>query len=145
MIKPIILAASAAAVVASASPVCADPFTSSLDEAPRGASATVNIRIPFGPRTTATEEPSYGLSFNYGRSYGSPDLDNRVMTRAITLGDLRFNADGLAKAQVASFDLADFGRDTPKDPRMNLFEGPFGWPEYAIIGGAALIVALVAF
>lgn len=139
MIKSIALAASAAFLFASATPAAANAFDR-YEDGTRGISATVNLKIPFGGKA-GVERPNYGMTLNYGRSFARPGLDGRVVTRAATLADLRFNGDGLAKAQVASFDLRQAGKTA--DPRLRLFDGPLGPPEYAILGGAAVIVALL--
>lgn len=142
MDRSIIAALAAAAIIASASPAGADPFAPPTERAPLGATAALSLKVPLGPKTAASERPSYGLSFNYGRSVGNPYLDGRPVSQALKLGDLRFDSEGLASARLASFDLRDFGRSADKD-RMNIFDGPFGPIEYAIIGGAAVVVAIL--
>lgn len=141
MIKQIAMAASAALVVASASPAFADPFAFSDNTTPHGATATINFKMALGGPATKPERASYGLTFAYGQRVGEPPVIGRPEAQALTFGDLRFNADGLERAELASFDLADL----EADPRMNIFDdGNFGTTELVLIGvGAGLILALV--
>ena len=105
-------------------------------EAPKGATATANIRIPLGGQKKAKDKMSYGLTVGIGKSNGA-DLDGRTMTRELRLADLRFNSDGRIKqANVASFDLANLDQDR----RMNLSgEGNTLW---IIVGLVAAGVAI---
>jgi hypothetical protein len=81
-------------------------------DAPRGATATVNFRVPLGASPQqADRQMSYGLTLSYGQPVGAM-LDGRPMTRAINLADLRFDTGGeLRNARVASFDLANLDQD----------------------------------
>src|SRR5688572_21913988 len=72
-------------------------------DAPRGATATVNLRVPMGRENA--RRASYGLTLGYGQTMGTQDLDGRTMTRAVNLADLRFTGSELRQARVASFDL----------------------------------------
>src|SRR5688572_852664 len=83
--------------------------------APRGANATINLRVPMGREHR--DRASYGLSFGYGRTTGDPNLGNLTTSRAITFADFRFTGTNLRQARVASFDLANL--DETKR-RMNL-------------------------
>jgi hypothetical protein len=86
-------------------------------DAPRGATATANLRVPLGRQAKA--KPTYGLTFGYGRRMGA-GLDGREATRQLRFADLRFSSDGRIKqANVASFDLANLDRDR----RLNLTGG----------------------
>jgi hypothetical protein len=74
-------------------------------EAPRGATGTVNLRLPLGVRETAG--PTYGFTFGIGKPVGA-SMDGHERTRQMRLADLRFNSKGqLHQAKVASFDLAN--------------------------------------
>ena len=102
-------------------------------DAPRGVSATVNLRVPFG-RTPSAGRASYGLTLGYGQSY-APGLDGRTATRAVNVADLRFSRGELSQARLASFDLAHLDRDR----RMNLVGKKSTLLLGAIIVGAILI------
>ena len=78
-------------------------------DAPRGATATVNLRVPIGREQR--ERATYGLTFGYGQDVGSPTLDARSMSRSMRLADFRFSGTELRQAQVASFDLANIDED----------------------------------
>ena len=71
-------------------------------DAPRGATATVNLRVPLGTsRQQADRRMSYGLTLGYGQTVGAPTLDGRTATRSVNLADLRFNNSGeLRNARV---------------------------------------------
>ena len=101
-------------------------------DAPRGATATVNLRIPFGAENRRT---TYGLSLAYGQETGA-FLDGRPVTRSVGLADFRFTGDGLDQARVASFDLANLDQDR----RLNLTgEGNTLW---IVVGRVAAGVAI---
>lgn len=125
---------SAALCLASVTPAAAQNLRPEGFNGPRGANATVNLRIPFGPAAKA--KPSYGLTFGMGKTLGA-GLDGREMTRQLTIGDIRFDRSGkLDKAQLASFDLANLDQDK----RMNLTgEGNTLW---IIVGLVAAGVAI---
>lgn len=82
-------------------------------DGPRGATATVNLRVPLGTaRQRVDRRMSYGVTLGYGQTVGSPALDGRTMTRSVNVADVRFNNAGeLRNARVASFDLANLDRD----------------------------------
>ena len=105
-------------------------------DGPRGATATVNLRIPFGQQQRA-ERPSYGLSFGYGRVVGA-GLDGWANTRAINVADIRFTERGeLRNARLASFDLAHLDEDR----RLNMVGG--GKKSLLIIGGIIVAGVLI--
>jgi hypothetical protein len=78
-------------------------------DAPRGATATVNLRVPMGAEHR--QRASYGLTLGYGQAAGMPGLSGRTTTRAVNLADLRFTGSELRQARVASFDLANLDQD----------------------------------
>ena len=99
-------------------------------DAPRGATATVNLRVPFGPASQSRQ--SYGLTLSYGQSSGAT-LDGREMRRTLNLADVRFSGGELSQARLATFDLANLDRDR----RMNMAGG--GKKTWILIG---ILIAL---
>ena len=77
-------------------------------DAPRGATATVNLRVPLGRED---RRASYGLTLGYGRSYAANDLTGQTRSRAVNVADFRFSGTELRTARVASFDLANLDKD----------------------------------
>lgn len=136
MVRKLVSATVSAALCAmSVAPAMAQDYRFSGFDAPQGATATINLRIPFGAQG-ARARPSYGLSFGYGQTMGAPTLDGRTITRSVTLADLRFTGAGeLRNARLASFDLAHLDRDR----RMNLMGGSTTW---FIVGAVAAGVAV---
>jgi len=128
---------SAALCLASITPAFAQDYRYQGFEAPRGATATANIRIPLGRE--AKSKPTYGLTFGIGKSNGA-DLDGRTMTRELRLADIRFTSDGRMKqANVASFDLANLDQDR----RMNLTgEGNTLWIVVGLVAAGVAICLL---
>jgi hypothetical protein len=104
---------SAALCLMSVAPAMAQDYRFTGYDAPRGATATVNLRVPLGMSRQQTDRRmSYGVTLGYGQTVGSPALDGRTTTRAVNLADLRFNSSGeIRNARVASFDLANLDRD----------------------------------
>jgi hypothetical protein len=106
-------------------------------EAPRGVSATVNLRVPLGQEN---RRPTYGLTVGYGQTVPT-GLDGRTTTRAVNLADLRFSGNELRHARVASFDLANFDHS---QRRMNLTgEGNTLWIVVGLVA-AGVAVCLLA-
>jgi hypothetical protein len=104
----------------------------SLD-APRGATAMANFRLPLG-NAPDREEPTFGLSFGFGRTAGAGELTPHTKTRLVRLVDIRLDQSArLRNARVGSFDLAN----PDKNRRLNLFGGANDtvW----LVGGAVLI------
>ncbi len=126
---------SAALCLASVTPAMAQNYRAEGFDGPRGANATLNMRIPLG-KSAKARKPTYGLTFGLGKNVGA-GYDGRPITRQLTLGDIRFNQQGkLNKAQLASFDLANLDRDE----RLNLTgEGNTLW---IIVGLVAAGVAI---
>ena len=101
---------SAALCLMSVAPVMAQEYRSTVFDAPRGATATVNLRVPLGGGRDNAQQPSYGLTASYGQTVGSPTPEGRPITRAVNVADLRFSGDGLRNARIAGFDLAHLDR-----------------------------------
>jgi hypothetical protein len=102
---------SAALCLMSAAPAMAQDYRFTGFDAPQGATASVNLRIPLSTERQARERMSYGLTVGYGRTSGSPGLDGTTTTRSVNLADLRFDRQGsLRNARLASFDLANLDR-----------------------------------
>lgn len=127
----------AALAMTSTAPAFAQDYRPSGFDAPLGATATANLRVPLG--RAAKAKPSYGLTVGYGRTVGA-GVDGRAVTRGVRLADIRFTSDGRMKqANVASFDLANLDRDK----RLNLVGG--GGLTWLIIGavGAGVGICLL--
>ena len=111
-------------------------------DGPRGATVTMNLRIPLGTAQQTTERMSYGLTFGYGQNVGSPTLDGLTLTRRVNVADIRFNRSGaLRTARFAGFDLANLDRSRV----MSLAGG--GKKTWLIIGAiiaGGIIVCLAA-
>lgn len=102
-------------------------------DAPRGATATVNLRVPIGnDQGVQQRRATYGVTLAYGQQVGGPTLDGRTTTRAVNVADFRFTGGELRNARVASFDLANLDQDRRT---MNLTGG---------LSTTWLIVGLVA-
>ncbi len=115
--KLVTITVSAALCTLSLTPAIAQNYRPSGFDAPRGATATANLRIPLGREAKA--RPSYGFTLGYGQETGA-GLDGRTMTRAFRIADLRFSPEGrISQARVTGFDLANLDRDR----RMNLTGG----------------------
>lgn len=103
--------ASAALCLTPAAPAMAQNYRFTSFDAPRGATASLNLRVPFGARG-ARARPSYGLTLSYGQTMGTSDTDGRTTTRGVNLADIRFTGAGrLRNARVASLDLANLDQD----------------------------------
>lgn len=129
---------SAALCTMSVSPAMAQNYAFSGFDAPRGATATANLRVPLGREAKA--RPTYGLAFGYGKAMGPGSVDGRVQTRQLRFADFRFGESGLERAQLAGFNLAD----PKKDRRMNLTgEGNTLWIVVGLVA-AGVAVCLLA-
>ena len=104
---------SAALCTMSVAPAMAQDYRFTGFDAPRGATATVNLRVPLGTSRQQTERRmSYGVTLGYGRTVGAPTLDGTTTTRGVNVADFRFNRSGeIRNARVASFDLANLNQD----------------------------------
>lgn len=138
MVRKIVTAtASAALCLSSVSPALAQNYAFTGFDAPRGATATVNFKVPLD-QGRHKAKPTYGLTFGYGQTVGSPDLDGRTISRGMQLADFRFDGEKMAKAQVMSFDLANLD----KDRRLNMFDDGEGNSAWIIVGVVAAGVAI---
>ena len=130
---------SAALCMLSVAPAMAQDYRFTGFDAPRGATATVNLRVPLGVSRQQTDRRmSYGVTLGYGQTVGTPTLDGRTTTRAVNLADFRFSNSGeLRNARVASFDLANLDRDR----RVNNLTGE-GNTLWIVVGLVAAGVAI---
>lgn len=102
MLRQTIAAASAVGLwLASMSPLSAQNLR---EDAPRGISAAVNLRVPLGGGARS-RRPTLGFTAGYGHEYGAPHGDGRRDVRQIRLADFRLNGDGLSSARIAGFRL----------------------------------------
>lgn len=128
---------SAALSLASVSPALAQDYRFAGFDAPRGLSATANVRVPLG-REAKARRPSYGLTLGLGREVGA-GYDGRPVTRSVRLADLRFSDEGrLSQARLAGVDLAAPDRAR----RMNLMGGSTTWFILGAVAAAAGICLL---
>ena len=102
---------SAALCTMSVAPAMAQDYRYSGFDAPRGATATLNLRVPLGAQRQEQRRPSYGFTLGYGQTAGAPALDGTTVRRQVNVADFRFSEDGLSNARVAGFDLANLDRD----------------------------------
>ncbi len=129
---------SAALCLMSVAPAMAQEYRFAGFDAPRGATATVNLRVPMGREYAA--RASYGLTLGYGQTVGAPGLDGRTTTRTFNLADFRFTGTELRNARVASFDLANLDQDR----RLNMTGDPKDSTVW-IIGGIVVAGVVVCF
>lgn len=107
-----------ALIVTSMTPAMAQYHNFSSDlQAPLGATATVNFRVPLGAVPAKARKATYGLTLGYGQRLDSLTADGRVATREAKMADIRFSdAFMLQRAEVMTFDLANLD----EDPRLNM-------------------------
>ena len=108
-------------------------------DAPRGATATVNLRLPLGGQ--AQGRASYGVTLSYGQAAGA-DLGGRTVTRNLNVADLRFTGEEprLSQARLAGFDLANVDQSR----RMNMVGGKKTWLFIGLLILAGVIVCSIA-
>lgn len=113
MIRELLSASVATALVfGSVSPAFAQSYAMADPQAPLGATATINFKVPLGAAPRKERKASYGLTLGYGQRLDSVTADGRYMTRQAKLADIRFTGNfKLHKAEVASFDLANLDQD----------------------------------
>lgn len=108
-------------------------------DAPRGATATVNLRVPLGREDA--RRASYGLTLGYGRSYAAGDLTGQTRSRAVNVADFRFSGTQLQTARVASLDLANLDNDRRT---ANLMGGSgFGLGTVLLVVGVGAAICFV--
>lgn len=132
---------STALLAGSITPAMAQSFSSDL-QAPLGATATVNFKVPLGAAPARSKKATYGLTLGYGQQLDSFAPDGRLMVRQAKVADLRFS-DGfkLHKAEVMSLDLANLD----KDPRLNMGPGKSKTTTWLWIGGAVVAGGLICW
>ena len=139
MLRKFVTATVSAALCAmSVAPAMAQEYRFAGFDAPRGATATVNLRVPMGREHA--DRASYGLTLGYGHTAGLPGLTGETTSRAVNVADFRFSGGELRNARVASFDLANLDQDRRV---MNLTGGQDNtlW----IIGGLVVAGVVVCF
>ena len=123
MIRKILSASVATALVlGSVTPAYAQSYAMMMPDrqAPLGATATVNFRVPLGAAPSKARRASYGLTLGYGHRLDSLTADGRIAARHVEVADIRFtDTFKLHKAEVATFDLANLDQDR----RLNMMEG----------------------
>jgi hypothetical protein len=131
---------SAALCMMSVAPAMAQDYRFAGFDAPRGATATVNVRVPMGREHA--DRASYGLTLGYGHDVAAPGYEGRTMSRAVNFADFRFNGTDLRQARVASFDLANADRSRRA---MNLTGGGNNtlWIVIGVAAGAALVCFVI--
>jgi hypothetical protein len=130
---------SAALCMGSVTPALAQNYTQSVVQAPLGATATVNFRMPLGAGPTL-KEPTYGLTLGYGQLVGAGQ-DGQALTREVKIADLRFGTDGyIRQANVASFDLANMDEDRRFDNLTG--EGNTLWIVVGLVAAGVAICLL---
>jgi hypothetical protein len=141
VMTPRLLAGSAivSLCLGSIAPAAAQDYRYAGFDAPRGANATLNLRVPLG-HPTERRRPTIGFTLGYGQIVGAPTPDGRPAVRQLRLADLRFSDRGLANARVASFDLANPGQAT----RLNLGGGKKSFLLYGAIVVAGVVICLAA-
>ena len=147
MVKRILSASIATALMfGSISPAYAQAYADG-PQAPLGMTASLNLKVPIGKQRENARKPTAGLTLAYGQRTNTLTSDNRIATRQMKIADLRFartdQSIKLAKAEFASFDLANLD----KDKRLNM--GPDGdkgsttWIVLGAVAAGVLIYLLV--
>ena len=143
MIKRILSASVATALMfGSVSPAYAQAYIDG-PQAPLGMTASLNLKIPIGEQRAKAKKASAGLTLAYGQRTNTLTSDNRIATRQMKLADLRFartdQSIKLAKAEFASFDLANLD----KDKRLNMGpDGDKGSTTWIVLGAVAAGVVI---
>ena len=119
MVRKLVAATvSAALCLSSVTPAFAQDYAFTGFDAPRGATVTANLRIPF--RSEVDAKATYGLTLGYGKTIGTQAMDGRTTSRGLRLADLRFDGAGrVDRAELVTFNLADLKNDR----RLNMAEG----------------------
>jgi hypothetical protein len=101
-------------------------------DGPRGANATINVRIPFGTDSPRSR-PTVGIAIGFGRTIVPDRVEGRPFIRQVRLADFRFSEAGLGHLRIAGFDLANL------DQNGRLHAGPKS--KSAVVGVGAVAVA----
>ncbi|MGZ8336766.1 MAG: hypothetical protein ACXWU1_08905 [Allosphingosinicella sp.] len=132
----------AALSLSSVTPAVAQEYRFTGFDAPRGATATVNLRVPLGG-AAERRRPSVGVALGYGQSDGEIDQYGRQQVRAMRVADFRIDRDGLSRAELATFNLANLDGDArlqflnPDENKKNVF-----WLALIVAAGIAAIIFL---
>ena len=141
MVRKILSASVATALMfGSISPAYAQAYMDG-PQAPLGMTASLNLKVPLGQARESSKKPTAGFTLAYGQRTNTLTSDNRIATRQMKLADLRFTQTDqsikLAKAEFASFDLANL----EKDKRLTF--GPDGgsttWIVLGVVAAGVLL------
>lgn len=140
MIRRLLTASVASALVfGSVSPAFAQSYAMADPQAPLGATATINFKVPLGATPAKQRKASYGLTLGYGQRLDSVTADGRIATRQAKLADIRFTGNfKLQKAEVVSFDLANLDQDR----RLNMGPGDGKDSTMWVVIGVVVVGAL---
>ncbi|HEX8642176.1 MAG TPA: hypothetical protein VF704_13615 [Allosphingosinicella sp.] len=118
----------------------AQEFRSSVFDAPRGATATLNLRVPMGREHAS--RASYGLTLGYGQAVGAPDQFGERATRSMNVADFRFRGGDLRNARIVGVDFANLNRE---GRTMNLMGGPNDiiWTVGAVVVAGAVVCFVI--
>ena len=131
-------------VLGSATPALAQEQRFAGFDGPRGTTATVNLRIPLGGRAGArAERPSFGLTIGHGQPIASSDPSGRSTVRQIRLADLRLDRDGISRAELATFNLANLEGDA-RVRRLNPSENKKNTVWLALMAAAGVLAFIWA-
>ena len=147
MMRKVLSASAATALLfGTVTPAFANNYAFEPVQAPLGATATLNFKVPLGAGAAKQRKATYGITMAYGQRLNSTTADGRIATKAAKIADIRFSADDskLQKAEFATFDLANLD----KDKRLNLGpDGTWDTTTWLLIGGlvaAGIIIWVVA-
>lgn len=133
-------ALTAALCMGSVTPALAQDYRFTGFDAPQGATATINLRVPLTQLRRERQRPTVGLTVGVARSSASNNLDGSLVTRSANFADIRFTGDGdLQQARLASFDLANLDRDR----RLNMMGGTGTFTIIGIVATAAAVCFVV--
>ena len=92
------------------------------DEA--GATLSLNYRVPLGGSAANAERPSYGVTLNWGYEEAPPFLMGAedAYRPNVRLADLRFDGDGMQRAQVGGLNFARSADGELVDERLNMMD-----------------------
>ena len=113
------------------------------NEAARGATARINVRVPLDGRETVENDPTVGFTMAYGQQVGPTGFDGSRDVRNVEMIDLRFDEQGPRTFEVANLQVSDFGRDdlATETTRMSL-DGDS--PTTYMIGSVVILAVIFA-